>query len=520
MLCLAILFSLCGCKDGKSVIDSISNLGKQDQPAPKDEIGFTIPYLRTDSLDPFSATETMNRYVASLLFDPLYTLNSSFSPVGVIAKDSKLSDNKLTVTIKGGLKFTDGSALTSADVVYSFNRAKESTAYIALLENIEQASADGIYNIVFTLKAPDSGETANLTFPIIKELSDKKQDEYDSTDDEDNDNSNISQTKLPIGSGRYTFVSNSETKYLQYNAQRLGGYTPTYAKIGLADIADTESLQSLFNLQRIDFYCDSFSDGKYAKFSKISSKVELTNFVYIGVNSDSSVLSEPKVRRAIALALDRSVLVSDSFAGCAVATSLPFHPSFYKLKNCTVPTLKNKTDSAVELLESVGYSKIGDTGARYSGDKSLNVTLLVNSENDFRRSLARGIQQSLAKIGILVTIREYSYSDYLTAVENESFDLYIGETELSNSFNLSKFFSEDGGLKYGINQKSKSANTYSDYIGGDAEIQQFIDAFSDDLPFIPIAFRQGIAVKSDNIKTDIVTHPNDGFANINEWTAQ
>ena len=520
MLCLAILFSLCGCKDGKSVIDSISNLGKQDQPALKDEIGFTIPYMRTDSLDPFSSTETMNRYVASLLFDPLYTLNSSFSPVGVIAKDSKLSDNKLTVTIKGGLKFTDGSALTSADVVYSFNRAKESTAYIALLENIEQASADGIYNIVFTLKAPDSGETANLTFPIIKELSDKKQDEYDSTDDEDNDNSNSSQTKLPIGSGRYTFVSNSETKYLQYNAQRLGGYTPTYAKIGLADVADTESLQSLFNLQRIDFYCDSFSDGKYAKFSKISSKVELTNFVYLGVNSDSSVLSEPKVRRAIALALDRSVLVSDSFAGCAVATSLPFHPSFYKLKNCTVPTLKNKTDSAVELLESVGYSKIGDTGARYSGDKSLNVTLLVNSENDFRRSLARGIQQSLAKIGILVTIREYSYSDYISAVENESFDLYIGETELSNSFNLSKFFSEDGGLKYGINQKSKSANTYSDYIGGDAEIQQFIDAFSDDLPFIPIAFRQGIAVKSDNIKTDIVTHPNDGFANINEWTAQ
>lgn len=517
MLCLAILFSLCGCKDGKSVIDSISNLGKQTQPTPKDEIGFTIPYMRTDSLDPFSATETMNRYVSSLLFDPLYTVNSGFGAVGVIAKESKLSGNKLTVTIKSGLKFTDGSALTSADVVYSFNRAKESTAYIALLGNIEQASVDGIYNIVFTLKSPDSGETANLTFPIIKELSDKKTD--DSEDNEDNEN-NSSQTKLPIGSGRYTFVSNSETKYLQYNAQRLGGYTPSYAKIGLTDVADTEGLQSLFNLQRIDYYCDSFSDGKYAKFSKISSKIELTNFVYLGVNSGNSVLSEPKVRRAIALALDRSVLASDSYAGCAVATSLPFHPSFYKLKNCTVPTLKNKTDSAVELLESVGYSKVGDTGARYSEDKSLNVTLLVNSENDFRRSLARGIQQSLAKIGIIVTIREYSFSDYLIAVENESFDLYIGETELSNSFNPSKFFSEDGGLRYGINQKSKTANIYSDYIGGNAEIQQFIDAFSDDLPFIPIAFRQGIAVKSDNIKTDIVTNPDDGFANIDEWTAQ
>ena len=74
--------------------------------------------------------------------------------------------------------------------------------------------------------------------------------------------------------------------------------------------------------------------------------------------------------------------------------------------------------------------------------------------------------------------------------------------------------------KSDLKRKSKTANIYSDYIGGNAEIQQFIDAFSDDLPFIPIAFRQGIAVKSDNIKTDIVTNPDDGFANIDEWTAQ
>ena len=51
-------------------------------------------------------------------------------------------------------------------------------------------------------------------------------------------------------------------------------------------------------------------------------------------------------------------------------------------------------------------------------------------------------------------------------------------------------------------------------------MQGFIDSFSDELPFIPIAFRQGIAVSSDTIKTDIVTAPNDCFANINEWTAQ
>ena len=246
----------------------------------------------------------------------------------------------------------------------------------------------------------------------------------------------------------------------------------------------------------------------------------LTDFVFLGINSNNKVLSDAKVRRAIALALDRTELASVAFAGCAEAVQLPFEPSYYKLKGCTLPTLKCKTDSAVELLESVGYTEIGDSGARYSENNSLNITLLVNSENDFRRSLARSVQQSLEKINIKVTIRECSYSDYVSAVESESFDIYIGETKLPNNFGLSRFFSSNGGLRYGIDLKSKTARLYTDYADGKVNMQSFIDSFSDELPFIPIAFRQGIAVSSDTIKTDIVTAPNDCFANINEWTAQ
>lgn len=524
LVCIAMLFSLCACNGSKTVMDTISNLGKNKKEEPIDEIGFTIPYLRTDSLDPYKASNSMNKYISHLIYDSLYNVDSSFKESAVIADSYTLSDKALTVKIKSGLKFTDDSPLTSKDIIYSFKQAKDSIAYAAYLENIDSADASGDNAVTFTLKASDGSEVANLIFPIVKNGSydEESTDNTDTGDEEETTASSGSgyTSKIPVGSGRYTFVSGNEAKYLQYNKSRLGGYNPKYAKIGLVDISASESFSSLFNLSKIDFYCDNFDSGKYAKFSKISGNIELTNLVYLGINSQKSELSEPKVRRAIALALNRAELASDSFAGCAVATSLPFHPSYYKLSGCTLPTLNIKTDNAVELLEDVGYSKINDSGARYNEDKVMNLTLLVNSENDFRRSMARGIQQALEKINIKVTIREVSYSDYASAVESESFDMYIGETELPNNFSLSRFFSADGGLRYGISKKSETSRIYGKYLSGQADMQRLIGTFSDELPFIPLAFRQGITVNSDKIKNEIITVPGDCFANIDEWTAQ
>ncbi len=522
-VCIAILFSLCGC-GGKSVMDTISNLGKEKEPEPLDEIGFTVPYMRTDSLDPYKLTNSMNKYISGLIYDSLFTVDETFKETAVIAESYTVADKTLTVKIKSELKFTDGTPLTANDVVYSFDQAKTSVTYAAYLENIDSAATDSTYIVTFALKNTDSSEAANLIFPIVKKGS-YDEDTSDNTQTDDEESTTTASgggytSKIPVGSGRYTFVTNSESKFLQYNKSRLGGYNPKYAKIGLIDISASESFSSLFELNKIDFYCDNFDSGKYTKFTKISDNVELTNLVYLGINSQNSVLSEPKVRRAISLALNRAELASDAFAGCAVASALPFHPSYYKLKGCTLPTLNQKTDSAVQLLEDVGYSKINTSGARYNEDKVMNLTLLVNSENDFRRSLARGIQQALEKININVTIREVSYSDYASSISGDSFDMYIGETELPNSFGLSRFFSTDGGLRYGISEKSETARIYNKYLSGQADMQKLIGTFSDELPFIPIAFRQGITVSSDKITSEIKTNPGDCFANIDEWTAQ
>ena len=177
-VCLTVLFSLCGC-GGKSVIDTISNLGKDKEPEPIDEIGFTVPYIRTDSLDPYKLTNSMNKYISGLIYDSLFKVDETFKETAVIAESYTVVDKKLTVKIKNGLKFTDGTPLTANDVVYSFNQAKASVTYATYLENIDSASTDSTYTAAFTLRNTDKSEAANLIFPIVKKGS------YDKTASED-----------------------------------------------------------------------------------------------------------------------------------------------------------------------------------------------------------------------------------------------------------------------------------------------------------------------------------------------
>ena len=83
-----------------------------------DAIGYTIPYLRTDSLNPYECKSEVNKSISMLLFDPLFNVNNDFSTTAVIAESSSFTNkNKLSVKIKSGLTFTDGSARTVQDVV-------------------------------------------------------------------------------------------------------------------------------------------------------------------------------------------------------------------------------------------------------------------------------------------------------------------------------------------------------------------------------------------------------------------
>ncbi|MBQ8575136.1 MAG: ABC transporter substrate-binding protein [Clostridia bacterium] len=511
LLCVIMIIGcFAGCDVTDKVKDTIGEIQKTEPDPGIDEVGYTLPYLRTDSLDPYECESETNRNISVLLYDALFSVNNEYRAESQIAHNYELDGKTLTVGLKADVTFTDGTAITAEDVVYSFVLAKNSSYYSAYLKNIAEANESGNGTVVFELKSENPYEVNNLIFPIIKKDSDK---DSDSSDDYSAD--------IPVGSGRYLIKEENGTKVLTVNKQRLDGYHPKYNNIGLKDITEVSSIPNLFSLNEIDFYTDSFSDGVYKRYSGESGDFETTNFTYLGINSNTKVLQESKVRRAIALLINRPDLASVSFAGFGTATSTPFNPSFYELEGCTLPPIKYDKNSAIELLEEAGYDIVSEIGIRYSPEKGkLELRLLVNKDNSFKLAMARNIQQSLAQADIRVVLKEYSYSKYVSAVESGAYDLYIGEAKLSNSFDLSIFFAEKGTLGYGIDPECESATDYKSFENGEKTMQEFLDTFADDLPFIPLAYRKGLTVRNEKITTQAKTIVSDYYFNIDEWAVE
>lgn len=500
-LCASMMFSLFGCKDKKQVDDNTTTEPVSNVSTGSEEADFTIPYIRTSSLNPFKTDVDANLHIATLLYDSLFSVDNTFKAVPLIADSYIKNGTKINVKLKA-VRFTDGTAVTADDVVYSFVEAKKSSNYNSYLDNISDCSKVNNAEVVFTLRSNNPYEVANLFFPIVKK---------DSTDGKAD--------SVPVGSGRYTIITENGLKYLYYNKDRLGGYKPKYNKIGFKDSSDTSSISTLFAVGNVDIHCENFSEGIFVRYTGTPFNKEMTHFTFLGINGDRSVFNNRKVRRAISLLLDRDDISAVSFSGLASAASTPFSPEFYGIKGCTLPSIKQDKEAAIELLKEAGFNKINADGVRCSDEHALSLSLAVNSENTFRVAVAKNIQTALEQANIRVNIVEHSYSGYIETIETGNYDIYVGEVRLTNSFDLTHFFDGANDISLGVNLEGATAKKYREFESGSAGMQELIDTYADDLPFISIAFRHGVAIRSDKIKTDIKPIVSDYFYNIDEWTA-
>lgn len=109
------------------------------------------------SLDQQVVTSDLATTIAHHMFEGLYTFDATNSPVPLLAKgDSVSEDGKtITITLREGVSFHDGSAMDSEDVVASLKRWGEFGSRGSMLfDQVESLEATGPYEIVLKLKAP------------------------------------------------------------------------------------------------------------------------------------------------------------------------------------------------------------------------------------------------------------------------------------------------------------------------------------------------------------------------------
>lgn len=425
LLCAALLLS--GCSSVPDPGDEELLPGQSDAESSASESAeapvvlpeeLALPYYPDLSLDPITCPDGVQQTVAALLCEGLFELDEAFGPQPLLCSSYTCDPTGTiyTFTLRPGALFSDGSALTAADVADTLRRAQSSGRYGARLDDVTSiAAGDG--TVTVTLSAPNTAFPALLDIPIVKS----------GTAD-----------SVPVGTGPYSFVPGSGDASLIANPNWQGGQQPV-DHIVLRAAEDPDVMLFQFASHETQLLTSDLTGSSPVS---VTGSVQFydadsTIFQYIGINIASPALSDAAVRQALNLGIDREQTVSAFLSGHAKAAQFPVSPA-----SADYPGTLEKTYSYDAFQQAM------TTAGRASGT-DIPLRMIVNEESSFKVAAARHIASQLSAFDLKVDVHVLPWEEYTAALAARNFDLYYGEVKLTADWELSALLSTGGALNYG-----------------------------------------------------------------------
>ena len=312
-------------------------------------LGMTV---EPSGLDPTIAAPVAIREVTwANLFETLVKLDESGHIQPLLAKSWTVSPDGLTYTfqLQTGAKFHDGTPFTSADVKFSFDRARAPTSTNAqkqIFAPIEAVETPDPATAIIRLKQPSGNFLYYLAWGDASIVS-------PGTADANRAN--------PIGTGPFRFKAwaRGDRVELVRNSDYWGEKpkleTVTFRFIGdpQAQVAALRAgdLDAFPNLAAPELFADLQKDKR---FTAIAGNTE--GEIVAGMNNAKKPFDDVRVRRALMHAIDRKALVEGAYSGIGKPIGSHFspnHPAFVD----TSGVLPYDPAKAKALLKEAGYEK-------------------------------------------------------------------------------------------------------------------------------------------------------------------
>ena len=420
-------------QSNEAKVNETEQSGQNDQPnAVGDEPGL----LRTAILyeiTTMDVAQTSDDYMIPInVFDRLFetrSVNGNTEVVKSLVTDYTLSDDGLTYefTLREGVVFSNGSALTASDVQFSFERllkvAKENTEIpleIVGGEAVMKGEADSLEgfkvkddtHFSITLSAPNAGFLAELSAPAMSIVDAETMANAPKFGSEPADT---------IGSGPYIvteWVSNDHYT-LVYN-EKYWGEEPSVKKVIVKVIAEATTQDLMFqngeldiiDLQNLD---SAVVDGTYK--SKPADRLVSTpkiGLTYLLMNESNQYLKDVRVRKAIGMAIDVDLIIKGIFMGDAqrekgiIPTGIWGH-------NDALEGFTYDPEGAKALLKEAGYAE---------GQISFELAL-DSGANTSTQLVYASISEQLKAVGIEATVKSYDHSSWLALRSSGEMDSFV-----------------------------------------------------------------------------------------------
>jgi peptide/nickel transport system substrate-binding protein len=462
-----------------------------------------------NNLDVRQGTDAQSERVGGLIYEGLAKKDDHFNLVPWLATAWERPDPQTWVFhIRPGVRFHDGKALTADDVAWTIESMTNGalvTAKGGAFRNIDKVSVPAPLAVSVHTKAPDNGLLFNMSdglFGIVEKGAGRDEGLH------------------PVGTGPFEFVSQLQDKevVLQRNASYWGG-APHIERVRFEVIPDTITAALEMKKGSADIESNVLSEDMVHALTGLPNlRIEGATgaaVIYANFNTADPVLHDPRVRQAIACAIDRDALIRTLWRGHAVPaeTLLPMG-SWAAADSSTLAQYPHDVARAVKLLDEAGL-KPDASGIR------LRFTIKTSTDETVRLE-AQAIQQQLRAAGIEMKIRSAEFGTFYSDITHGAFQMYIlkwiGVNEDPDIFRYayaSTSFPPKGANrgKYAnarVDALLSAAATETDQEVRRQEYVEVQEILAHDLPSIPLFYPNNEVVHSTRV-SGIVLNPGGTF---------
>ena len=268
---------------------------------------------------------------------------------------------------------------------------------------------------------------------------------------------------------------------------------PQYAELDNIKIASKQDLY------------ESYLGFKLGKWDKDKGEV---------VTNPEAKMADPKLRQAMAYAIDNDSIGEKFFNGLRFTAAGPIAPVFKSLYNPSIPNFKYDLEKAKALLDEAGFKDTNGDGIREDKKgQPLKINFAMMSGSEISEPLSQYYLQQWKEIGLdvaLVDGRLIEFNNFYERVETDdpAIDCYSAAWGLASDPNPSGFYGKNTNSNY-PRYTSEKLQASLDKISSEealdpAKMKEFYDEFQqiafEEVPFIPFLNRVDFLPVNNRVK--------------------
>lgn len=467
------------------------------------------------SLSGLYANDGNSLSVVTFIVEPLVlggeNWGDSIEPA--LAESWTVSDDGLeyTFNLRQGVKWHDGEDFTAEDVLFTYEAVLLEENAIDWRSNLLQNGVPFEFEVVddhtfkVILSQPDATVLTALSIPIVPAHAFTSLNMIDAPF-----NTN------PIGTGPYRFVewNTGENIVLEAHAEYWRG-APQINRLVVSFIEGVENAANALLAGELDFAridgtdLTPFQDNP--DFTIVEAPRDLMR--YVGFNVQSDLYSDPAIRRALAMGLDRNAVIEVVGGGYGLLPDSVFNRSVFIYEEGRNPQYSYDPETAKQQLADQGWTDSDGNGFLDKNGQELTLKLAYLGTWSLMQGIAPIVYDNWRALGVNVELVPLDDAAANTEIYDnqsveKSYDAFLGgwglfgpEPDHYRNYlaNETSFFAYNNPEVIALFEQGRSISDEAERTA----IYEQIDALLwEDLPLIPIFQPIGVYVFRSDLNVD------------------